>query len=88
MRTFFFSFSSVHDWLIFLTEMTFLTRKLTHKRTNNKSCFFVYFQWYNKLKGDSTEEPAGVTEVKGNSRLVYKAERAESLDQDAEWIPF
>lgn len=52
------------------------------------SLSLFFFQWYNKLKGDSAEEPAGVTEIKGNSRLIYKAERAETLDQDAEWIPF
>lgn len=79
----------MHDCHIFLTKLTFLTRKLTHKRIINKSFFpRRSFQWYNKLKGDSTEEPADVTEIKGNSRLIYKAERAETMDQDAEWIPF
>uniref|UniRef100_A0A336L2W5 CSON004009 protein n=1 Tax=Culicoides sonorensis TaxID=179676 RepID=A0A336L2W5_CULSO len=43
-------------------------------------------KWYNKLKGDSTEEPADVTEIKGNSRLIYNAERAKPVDDDAEWI--
>lgn len=76
--------------LYFLNRIDSFDKKID-KIKNKKEIFFflvVHLQWYHKLKGNSDEEPADVTEIKGNSRLIYKAETAETMDQDAEWIPF